>query len=205
MTLRDLSGIQHKAGYQSDDDPMDFVMSTESEDRSGDVIVQSGWNLKDFRKNPIALFAHDHQKVVGTWSNVRVEGKRLIGRLNLAARGTSQIVDEVRNLIEQRILKAVSVGFSAQDYEMIEVGGRWEGGIKFLKTTLHECSVVAVPANQEALALAKDLKISKETRDLVFRAVKGAKSSRDSDILGTPSHILRARRQYERDHPHAEY
>ena len=140
-----------KAGKQSATDPFEFVLSTEQVDRMGNVIRASGWSLSEFKSNPIALFGHDHSQVIGVWENVRVEGKQLLARLKMAKQGTSELVDTVRSLIEQKILKAVSVGF-----QPIEAKPRKGGeGYEFIRSALHEVSVVAVPANPGALALAK--------------------------------------------------
>ena len=138
-----------KTGEQSAEDPFTFIMSTEDKDRDGDVIRASGWDIKDFKKNPVALFGHSHRDPIGTWENVRVEGKKLIGDLKLAAKGTSEFIDTLHKLIEQRILRAVSVGFSPIEYDILPD----KSGIDFQKTALHECSLVSVPANQNALRI----------------------------------------------------
>ena len=151
-----------KAGHQSSADPFDFVLSDESVDRMGDVIRADGWDLAAFRKNPIALMGHSHEHILGVWENVRVEGKQLLGRLKLAKPGTSELVDTVRSLIDQRILKAVSVGFQPIEAEPRKSGG----GFDFIKSALHEVSVVSVPANPNALAIAKAL--SPEVADKLF-------------------------------------
>ena len=156
-------------GTQSPDDPMKFVMSDETVDRVGDVIVAKGWNLDEFRKNPIALFGHDHQNIIGTWESVQVAGKQLVGRLKLAKEGTSELVDTVRSLVEQRILRSVSVGFQPQEMEpMKDKSGRPTGGYKFMKSALHECSLVAVPCNPNALATAKGLGADRELLKEIF-------------------------------------
>ena len=142
--------IQHTKGVQSADDPFEFVMSDESVDRVGDVIRANGWDLNSFEKNPVALFGHNHEKPIGVWENVRVVGKKLVGRLKLAKQGTSAEIDTIRSLVEQRILKAVSVGF-----QPIEAKPMKSGGYEFIKQALHECSLVSVPANANALAIAK--------------------------------------------------
>ena len=139
-----------KAGRQSEHNPLEFILSEESVDRMGDVIRAKAWELKDFKANPVALFGHDHNSVIGVWENVRVAGKQLLGQLRLAKPGTSEFIDTVRSLIDQRILKAVSVGF-----QPIEANNRKGGGYEFVKASLHEVSVVAVPANPNALSLAK--------------------------------------------------
>jgi HK97 family phage prohead protease len=152
-----------KAGHQSSADPFDFVLSDESVDRMGDVIRADGWDLDSFRKSPVALYGHNHDiPPIGVWENVRVEGKRLLGTLRPAKSGTSEFIDTIRSLIEQRILRAVSVGFQPLEAESRKSGG----GFDFIKSQLHEVSVVAVGANPNALAIAKAL--SPEVADKLF-------------------------------------
>lgn len=148
-------------------DGLDFVLSDETRDRMGDVIEAGGWDLAEFRDNPIALFGHSSSFPIGTWDNVRVAGKRLVGTLKLAARGTSARIDELISLVEQGILRAVSVGFVPKEMEAIDPKKPFDG-TRFTKQTLLECSLVAVPANPAALQLAKSLNISDETLSLAF-------------------------------------
>ena len=91
--------------------PNTFVMSDGSIDRMGDVIEPKGWVLEHFKSHPVALFNHDSDQVIGKWTDVRVEGGQLRGQLELAEAGTSPLVDTVRALVRQNILRAVSVGF----------------------------------------------------------------------------------------------
>jgi hypothetical protein len=93
------------------DDPLHYVMSDETEDRLGDVVSSQGWSLGNFQRNPIALFNHDRNAIVGTWRDVVVRDGQLVGRLQLAEEGTSSLVDSVRKLVRQGILRSVSVGF----------------------------------------------------------------------------------------------
>jgi HK97 family phage prohead protease len=145
-----MSETVFKSGHQSPDNPFEFVLSDESVDRMGDVIRADGWSLDSFKSNPVALYSHSHDQVIGVWENVRMEGKQLKGALRLAKQGTSEFIDTIRSLIEQRILKAVSVGF-----QPIEATPRKSGGFDFIRSALHEVSVVAVPANPQALAIVK--------------------------------------------------
>jgi hypothetical protein len=55
------------------------------------------------------------------------------------------------------VLRAVSVGFHAKKYQPLE--GSKNGGLHFTEQELVECSLVSVPANANALALAKALGI----------------------------------------------
>ena len=51
------SGVHHKT-HAGKENGLEFVLSDETPDRMGDVIMADGWDLTDFRKNPIALFGH---------------------------------------------------------------------------------------------------------------------------------------------------
>jgi HK97 family phage major capsid protein/HK97 family phage prohead protease len=147
-------------------DPLEFVMSDETVDRYGDVIVASGWQLASFRKNPIALFGHSSNFVIGNWRDVRIEGSKLLGRLDLMP-AVSERLTEIHAAVRAGVLRAVSVGFRAVAAEPIDQNDKF-GPARFLKSELLECSLVAVPANPNAVQLAKELNLSPETRNLIF-------------------------------------
>ncbi|UPK03113.1 phage major capsid protein [Bradyrhizobium sp. 170] len=136
-----------------------------------DIIMSDGWQLSNFKKNPIALFGHKSDFPIGRWKNLRVEDKQLLGELELAPEGTSDRIDEIRRLVEADILRAVSVGFRPLESKPRK---ETDYGVFFTQAELVETSLVSVPANPNALAVAKSLKISPETIDLVF-AGKGAR------------------------------
>jgi len=146
---------------------LEFVLSDATVDRYGDSIVAKGWDLESFRKNPIALFGHSHDYPIGFWSDLRVEGGKLMGKLNLAARGTSARIDELISLVEQGILRAVSVGFMPKKAEPMDPN-RPYAGQRYLEQELLETSLVSVPANPAALSVAKSMNVSEETMSLAF-------------------------------------
>jgi HK97 family phage prohead protease len=161
--------IIHKVHADSKRDGMSFVLSDETPDRLGDVIMQDGWQLEAFKRNPVALFSHRADFLLGTWDNLRIEKKQLIGDLKLAPKGTSDRIDEMTRLIEAGVLKATSVGFKPIERKPRKINDQYVGEI-FTKQDLVETSIVAIPANPNALAIAKELKISEDTRKLVFAA-----------------------------------
>jgi HK97 family phage major capsid protein/HK97 family phage prohead protease len=144
-------------------DPLTFVLSDATKDRMGDVIDPKGWVLDNFKQNPMALFNHNSGFPIGHWEDVKVQGGRLIGKLKLAARGTSDRIDEIISLVEQGILRAVSVGFAPIERKPLD-----DGGIRFTKQELLETSLVSIPANPAAVQLAKSLHVSDATMDEVF-------------------------------------
>ncbi|MDX0230257.1 phage major capsid protein [Sinorhizobium meliloti] len=152
-----MKDLLFRAARQSENDPSEYILSDETVDRYGDVIMASGWDLRHFGKsgNPIALFNHHSDEIIGVWENVRVEGRRLLGKLKLADEGTSPTVDKVRRLIKQGILKTVSVGFHAIEKEPLnDKADPFWGPFRYLKQELVECSVVSVPANPNAQQLS---------------------------------------------------
>lgn len=140
-----------------------FVLSDATVDRYGDTIDPNGWDLRAFKSNPIALFGHDSSFPIGRWDNLRVENGQLLGDLEPAQKGTSARIDEIISLVEQDILRTVSVGFRPIEYEP-----RKQGGIHYKRQEMLETSVVGVPANPAALAVAKSLHVSPETMKLAF-------------------------------------
>ena len=161
-------GREHRATASQDaKNPWRFILSNESVDRMGDVIEASGWRLSNFKKNPIALFAHDSRSPIGVWEDVTNQDGVLSATLKMAAHGTSPFINTIRSLIEQRILRAVSVGFRALKAEPLE-GSKY--GIRFTEQELLEASVVSVPANAEALAVAKSYSVAAPDLARLFAA-----------------------------------
>jgi HK97 family phage prohead protease len=163
---------------------MSFVLSDETPDRLGDVIMSDGWQLEDFKKNPVALFGHRSDFILGNWNNIRIENKSLVADLEPAAKGTSERIDEITSLVGAGIIKAASVGFRSIESKPRKIKNEEVGSI-YVKQMLVEASVVAIPANPNALAIAKSLGISQNTRKLVFVELdKSDKPKRRADHLG---------------------
>jgi HK97 family phage major capsid protein/HK97 family phage prohead protease len=150
---------------------MEFILSDATVDRYGDSVSSDGWVLDTFKKNPIALFNHNSDFPIGRWKNVGVRSNALRGHLELAPKGTSPRIDEIRALVDAGILQAVSVGFMPLESSPRSMTGM---GNLYSRQELVETSLVAVPANPNALAVAKSLKVSDSTLKLVF-AKQGAK------------------------------
>src|SRR4030095_13748595 len=136
----------------------EFVLSDDTVERMNDVVSSDGWEITTFRRNPIALFSHRADFPIGKWNNLRVEKGALRGRLELAPKGTSKRIDEIRKPVEGGILQAVSFGFRPIDHEPINAKDPF-AGTRFLKQELVETSLVSVPANPNALAVAQHVDI----------------------------------------------
>ena len=104
-----------------------------------------GMSLDRFRRNPVMLYAHDDEKVIGRWENISLEDGQL------TADAVFDLDDEqaaaIAGKVERGFLKGCSIGMIVS--EMREIGGEVVATI----SELLEASVCAVPADANAIAL----------------------------------------------------
>src|SRR5580765_3452219 len=145
---------QQRTAQPPDKEPDEFVMSDGSIDRMGDVIEQTGWQLDKLESDPPVLFNHDRNQIVGSWTDIKVRGGKLTGKINWSKSANWPMKDYIRDLVREGILRTVSVGFRALQAEPLTKSADKDfGPFRYLKTELLECSLVAVPANPNALAV----------------------------------------------------
>lgn len=142
----------------------EFVISTSKVDRHGTVISGTGWDLSNFRANPIMAFQHntsstDPDDIIGTW-DIRVEGGQLIGKPIYEPEELNPKADKIRRKVEHGTLRAVSVGFIPREWHWgDEKKGESRDVLYLDKNELLEVSIVAVPSNPDALKRSfEDLK-----------------------------------------------
>lgn len=131
------------------DHELDFIATDESLDRYGEVVKLDGWELKNYRANPVVLDSHNYwsiASILGSSVSLTVEGGKMKNRVRFA-------MDNPLGAISYRMAKAgfirsESVGF---------IPTEWKNGIgpneprrTFLKQELLEISLVPVPANPGA-------------------------------------------------------
>ena len=134
-----------------------FTLSTETVDRMGDTIAADGWDLENYRKNPVVLFAHNSQSPpVGKSLREWAKDGALSGVTEFVPRDLYPFGHMIGEMYGLDFMKAVSVGFDPTEFAMNEErAGQWGPGCDFKKQELLEYSCVPVPANPEALVAAK--------------------------------------------------
>jgi HK97 family phage prohead protease len=155
---------------------MRFVASDESVDRYGDIIRADGWQLEHFRNNPVLLWSHDtRQPPIGKVNEIQVIDRKLIADVQFMPPGKSAFADEIWAGVEGGFVRAVSVGFAPTGpiNQLVDKAGNMTG-FEFTQQELFELSVVPVPANPQALAVARSLGISPATQRQIFTADEGA-------------------------------
>jgi len=134
-----------------------FRISTETQDRHGDIIRSKGILLKHFRKNPVVLFAHDsRQPPIGKSPLIKIGAGVVDADVDFFDFDTFEFADTIFRIVEKGGLKATSIGFMPLKFERMEeddednlTGARF--AFDFKKIDLLEFSIVPVPANPEAV------------------------------------------------------
>jgi len=127
-----------------------FVISTAAIDREGDTIAVEGWDVENYLKNPVVLWAHryDQLPVAKAVSVVKSSGQ-LKATAEFPEPGINPLADTVFEMLRGGFLRATSVGFRPKKSVHNEERPGW--AMDFIEQELLEFSVVPVPANPEAL------------------------------------------------------
>jgi len=126
------------------------TLSTAARDRSGDTIAVPGWKLDEYRTDPVIFFNHLTSELpIGRSPAVWIAGSKLKAAIKLAPGSANPMADQVRQLVNDGFLSAISVGFIPLRWEFSKDKSR-PNGINFLEQTLIEFSIVGIPANPEA-------------------------------------------------------
>lgn len=171
----------------------EVVASSGKPDRLGDTIDPKGWYLKNYKKNPVILWSHmaggfgmPAIPPVARADKIWIEDEK-----ELRIKGhfaDTPFAQELRQLVEEGFLNAVSVGFLPLVEEKkgnIEIDekmyrratneetekGIYGEGENFSKQELLELSWVSIPALPTALVSARKMKL-----DLVTKALEEMKT-----------------------------
>lgn len=142
---------------KSREDPrrISFIASHEKIDRHSEVIRVAGIDLTEFLHNPIMLLSHDPKlggvATVEHLRKTRIDGApALVGEAVFPDRPRS---NETLADVRAGLLGAVSIGFKGVELGPPILEG--QHGATFVKTTLLEISLVALPACQTCLVTSK--------------------------------------------------
>ena len=120
-----------------------------SEDRKGDVIDPSGWELDGYRRNPVFLWAHDRSRPpIGKSQRIWVEDDALYAEVEFAP---TDFAGEIAGLYERGFMRGVSVGFLPLETE-VRKASNGRRGYLYRRQELLEISAVPVPMHDGALA-----------------------------------------------------
>lgn len=157
--LEDLVVVKHVRNVVKQIDvgarTIEFNISTQDADRDGDVVMVNGWQLDNYRTNPIVLWAHQARNppIAKSLSEI-VDSGVLKSTAEFARREVFAFADTIFQLYGGGFLNAVSVGFDPLRWEWVDTDER-PLGIDFIEQELLEYSAVPIPANPNALVAAR--------------------------------------------------
>jgi len=146
----------------------EFIASNSIEDRDGEIIDVDGWDLKNFKKNPVIPWAHNYQNPpVARATKVWKHNGQLKNTIEFPPEGTYEFADTIERLVGAGYIKAESVGFIPKEWE--DGDGEKAPRRTYKKQELLEISLVPVPSNPDALrnAVSSGLITAKQ-----FKAIK---------------------------------
>ena len=162
-----------------------FIVSDESVNSYGFVVLTAGIDTSRFERNPVMLYMHERKTVIGRWENIRKDGKRLLA--DAVFDESTPIGAQVKTQVEKGFLRSASISIDFIDSEEIN-------GVKTItKSELLEISIVDVPANSNALKLYRKngrqvLRLSvpstvNELRSAIIELLGLDEGATDDDIL----------------------
>jgi HK97 family phage prohead protease len=133
-----------------DDSPvMDFIGSDGSLDRYNEIIDQAGWQLDNFRANPVIPDCHDYSsiaKILGRAKSVEVKDGKLTNRVEFCV--DNPMGNLAYKMAKGGFIKSQSVGFIPLEWKNGNKPG--EPDRTYTQCELLEISMVVVPANPGA-------------------------------------------------------
>lgn len=176
--LKENQSVEFRKQFVSDDTKIDAdersvtaIITTDGVDRDREVLLPKGADVEQFSKNPVVLWAHDYVSVpIGKALWLKPGRKKITAKVQFA---DTEQGEEVFQLFKGGFLNAFSVGFRPTKShqptpEDIKKKPEWANVYRvFDEWELLEFSVVPVPANAEALAIAVKshaLELSDETK-----------------------------------------
>jgi len=128
---------------------MDFIASDETLDRYEEKVSVAGWQLDNFKANPVIPDCHDYSsigKILGKALSIGVADGKLVNRVEFALCNPMGVL--AFDLAKGGFLKSQSVGFIPLEWENGKKAG--EPARTYVKQELLEVSLVVVPANPGA-------------------------------------------------------
>ena len=172
--MSDLCKVSYTSSTKSDGlapRTIRFICTNETPDRDGDIISTSGWDVKNYMKNPVILYGHNPSGFpYGTAKALTFDTRNKQTLVDIyfptmeeMSSDPKQISDHAKNvdavycMAKMGLLNALSVGFRGTDYTPTATGRN------YTSQELMEISIVPIPANPEAVAVLRSAGISELT------------------------------------------
>ena len=132
-----------------------YVFSTPAVGRDMHTVASDAWQLANFLRNPVFLWAHDDTlPPIGRVVELGDVAGVLKGTVEYADRDLNPFADTIYRLVQGGYISAVSTSWQPLEWSFARDKNR-PGGVDFSKVDLLEVSQVPIPALPAALAEAR--------------------------------------------------
>lgn len=139
-----------------------FILNDETKKNShGFYLTNAGGRFERFTENPVMLYNHDLEQLIGKWLNLHTEGVQLKAEAEFDEGDPDSV--KIKGKVDRGYLRGASPGIIITAAEWRENGVTRESELYVTDWELCEGSVVSVPSNAGALSL----KIYDNNRHLV--------------------------------------
>jgi hypothetical protein len=163
--------------------PLRFVASTEGKKRDGLDLKAEDWQIENYRRNPIVLWAHDYSGArlpIGR-ATVRIEDKKMLADVTFDQ--GDEFARQVEDKYRRGFLNAVSVGWDDNPDETRD---------------LLDISAVPVPADPNALLLRQRTALSELSRAIDSAVEGGVETRSQGDVENARAGAKMSTRELER-------
>ena len=148
-----------------------FRISTDSKDRHETSIDIDGIDVSSYMTNPVVLFNHDYDKVIGRGVDVQKRGNHLYASVEFDEE--DPIGANVSRKVRSGFINGASIGFIVREWTIDEESDT----MRITQCELVEFSIVAVPSNRDALVVSRDLRQQVESLQSELEHLKAARQA----------------------------
>lgn len=139
----------------ADSRQVQVTITTDAEDRDGDIVSPAGLDTTAFMRTRTVLFAHDAKRPIARCLSLTRTRNGITALTQFPPAGISPLADEIYGLIRAGVINSASIGFRPLEFKARQssLGGN---GLHITKSELFEFSFVSVPSNRGALITARE-------------------------------------------------
>jgi HK97 family phage prohead protease len=152
-----------------------FTASTDQLARDGHVLLPSGLQLGNYRRNPIILWQHNPAQPVARCTQIGVVDGELRGTAEFAPLRTTALADEVCGLVKSGVVSSLSIGFDPIEAEPLD-RKKPRGGQRISRADLLEISLVSLPADTGAMITERYMRTRSLPADVSAQMIRASEA-----------------------------
>lgn len=152
---------------EKQEEAVEWVLSDMSLDRDQERVDPAGADFKNFKKNPVVLWAHDYTRpAIAKITNPKVKDGRVVGKVEFDDKETDEFAWMIGQKVKKGIISAGSIGFKPTTVEFVD-DAKDSTRLIHRKWELMEFSICNVPSNPNAMAVRAEDDMDAKTMEQI--------------------------------------